>query len=258
MIPLRDHNRPRRFPFLTYGLIAANVLVYLHQMQAERQGKGEELVQRLGLKPVFVVAYLRGEERIQYEAPDIARGPSGEPILVMTRRTARVDFWNAIFPFLASMFLHGNFLHLLGNMWFLHVFGDNVEDRLGRGRYLIFYFLTGLAASVAQIAVTPSSGVPCVGASGAISGVLGGYALLFPHARVLTLVPIFIFIHFVEIPAFIFLFIWFGLQVLSTFKADPGAGGVAWWAHIGGFVVGLGGAIVLPPRHRRHPFMRIT
>jgi membrane associated rhomboid family serine protease len=150
--------------------------------------------------------------------------------------------WTWITP-LTSMFMHGGWMHIIGNMWFLWVFGDNLEDVMGRGRFIGFYLLCGLAAAVGQMLIDPGSRVPMVGASGAISGVLAGYVRLFPHARVLTLVPIFIFLQFVELPAFLFIFIWFGLQLLQGFaslgQVGTGQGGVAFFAHIGGFVAGL-------------------
>ena len=141
------------------------------------------------------------------------------------------------------MFLHGGWMHILGNMLYLHIFGDNVEDMLGRGRFLAFYLLCGAASFLAQILFQSHSMVPNVGASGAIAGVLGAYFLLFPRARVLTVIPLFIFFPVVEIPAFFFLGIWFLIQFLSG-AASLGAssalsGGVAWWAHIGGFVAGM-------------------
>ncbi len=156
---------------------------------------------------------------------------------------------------LTSMFLHGGWLHIIGNMWFLHVFGDNVEDELGHGRYALFYLLGGLGAAALQIAIDPESRVPMVGASGAIAGVLGGYMMLHPRARVLTLIPIFIFIQFVEVPAFLFLFVWFGLQLayaLTSLGTPDTVGGVAFFAHIGGFVMGLllVRALRLPPDER--------
>ncbi|MDH3843669.1 MAG: rhomboid family intramembrane serine protease, partial [Myxococcales bacterium] len=146
-------------------------------------------------------------------------------------------------PF-TSMFLHGGLLHLGSNMLFLHVFGDNVEDVLGRGRFLVFYALCGLGAAAGQVMVDTNSMVPMIGASGAISGVLAGYVMLFPHARIVTLVPIFIFIHFMEIPAGIFIVLWFVLQLVLGYLslgilAEGGSGGVAWFAHIGGFLAGL-------------------
>ncbi len=144
-----------------------------------------------------------------------------------------------------SMFLHGGWGHLLGNMWFLHVFGDNVEDNLGHVRYFFYYLLMGFGAAAAQLAANPASQLPMVGASGAIAGILGGYFILHPRARVLTLIPIFIFIRFIEIPAFFFLGLWFlmqavnGVGALSAQAVRGDLGGVAWWAHAGGFAAGF-------------------
>jgi membrane associated rhomboid family serine protease len=142
------------------------------------------------------------------------------------------------------MFLHGGWMHLISNMIYLWIFGDNVEDRLGHGRYLALYVASGVGAALAHASLNPGSAVPTVGASGAISGVLGAFLLLFPHARVLTLVPlVFIFFHIIELPAVLYIGFWFVMQLLSgtlTFMlASDAGGGVAWWAHIGGFVVGL-------------------
>lgn len=137
------------------------------------------------------------------------------------------------------MFLHGGWLHLLGNMLYLWIFGDNVEDRMGRGRFIIFYLLTGYIATLTHVYFLPHSTVPMVGASGAIAGILGAYFVLYPRAKVLTLVPIIIFITFIRIPALLFLGFWFLLQVINqTMISSPEAQSVAWWAHIGGFVAG--------------------
>ncbi len=158
-------------------------------------------------------------------------------------------------PF-ASMFLHGGWMHLIGNMWFLHLFGDNVEDAMGHFRYLLFYLLTGLAATAAHILVNPLSPIPIIGASGAISGVVGAYFLLFPNARVLTLVPIFLLVDIVLMPAFVFIGFWFLLQFWSGLfsLAVPHVGGVAWWAHIGGF---LAGVVLAPFLRERRPRYRV-
>jgi membrane associated rhomboid family serine protease len=145
-------------------------------------------------------------------------------------------------PFLTSMFLHGGFLHLIGNMLFLYVFGDNVEDRFGHLKYIFFYVVAGGAAALTQMLVNVQSDAPMIGASGAIAGVLGAYVLMFPQARVTALVPIFIFIQLIELPAFVFLGLWFLLQIVSGVMAlgiGGDAGGVAWWAHIGGFACGV-------------------
>lgn len=219
MIPLRDVNPTRRRPWLTWSLIAANVWVF---------------VQQLSLSPYAAELFVRRYGVVPY------------------RLTEELTLQAMLTP-ITSMFMHGGWMHLISNMWFLHIFGDNVEDLIGKGRYIIFYVMCGLAAVVAQVAIDPSSQVPMVGASGAIAGVLAGYVSLFPRARVLTLVPIFIFIQFVEIPAFFFIFVWFAIQLLgshaSLAQVGSGMGGVAFFAHVGGFVAGL----LLMPLFRQGP-----
>jgi membrane associated rhomboid family serine protease len=154
------------------------------------------------------------------------------------------------------MFLHGGFLHFAGNMLYLWIFGDNVEDRMGHGRFLVFYLLCGIAAALAQTIAAPSSVVPMVGASGAIAGVMGAYFVLYPRSRILTLVPIFFFIQIVEVPAIFFLGIWFIMQFLSgvgsiaTATGEP-AGGIAFWAHVAGFAAGIGAVGVFRRRERQ-------
>lgn len=216
MIPLRDLNPTRRRPIVTWVLIALNIGVWLYQWSVNGFQVGaitpefEHLVREWGAVPYHL-------------------SHGGKAGIYLT-------------PF-TSMFMHGGWVHLISNLWFLHVFGDNIEDELGHGRYLLFYLLTGLGAVALQVAIDPSSTRPVVGASGAIAGVLGGYMMLHPRARVLTLVPIVFFIQFVELPAFLFLFVWFGLQLLQGFLSlgvgEASVGGVAFFAHIGGFVVGF-------------------
>ncbi len=210
---------------MTYGLIAVNGLVFLFEVSLSRS-ELQAFVELVAVIPAEYTAYLQGE-----------------PVPVLKLLLA---------PF-ASMFLHGGWMHLFGNMWFLHLFGDNVEDAMGHGRYLLFYLLTGLAATAAHIAVHPLSSIPIVGASGAISGVVGAYFVLFPRARVLTLVPLFFFVDIVLLPAFVFIGMWFLMQFWSGLfsLALPHMGGVAWWAHIGGFLTGLFLAPLL--RERRRP-----
>jgi len=152
---------------------------------------------------------------------------------------------------LTSMFLHGGILHLLGNMWYLYIFGDNVEDYLGRPVYIAVYALSGIFGSLLHILVVPHSTIPTIGASGAISGVMGAYLVLHPRARVLTLVPIFIFIRFLYLPASLLLGFWILMQVLYGCSAPPGASGVAYFAHIGGFAVGVVAALFLRRRRKR-------
>jgi membrane associated rhomboid family serine protease len=141
-----------------------------------------------------------------------------------------------------SMFLHGGWFHLLGNMWFLWIFGDNIEDSLGRLKYIVFYLLTGVAAAMGHVLVSPDSAIPTVGASGAIAGVMGGYIVRFPHSRILTLVFVLFFVTFIQVPAAVMLAYWFFIQLVSGVGAlaatEPGQGGVAWFAHVGGFIAG--------------------
>ncbi len=218
MIPIRDINRTRRTPVVTWSLLGANALIFFVGLSLGEEG-AEALVMRFGVIPDI-----------------IAHGDWA------TARAEGGALGAGVTPF-TSMFLHGGLLHLGSNMLFLHVFGDNVEDVLGRGRFVLFYALCGLGAVAGQIAVDPSSMVPMIGASGAISGVLAGYVTLFPHARVVTLIPIFIFIHFMEVRAWIFIVLWFGLQLVQGYLSlgliGEGGGGVAWFAHIGGFLAGL-------------------
>ncbi|MEO8277795.1 MAG: rhomboid family intramembrane serine protease [Thermoanaerobaculia bacterium] len=218
MFPIRDGIPSRRVPIVTIAIIAANTLVYLYQLTLPQEG----------LASLF---YLFGVVPARLSDPAWA-GSVGIPATAFGGYTT----------FLSSLFLHGGFLHLAFNMWTLWIFGDNVEDRLGRFRYVVFYLGCGVAAGIAQALVDPRSTAPTIGASGAIAGVLGAYLLLYPHARVLTLIPIVIYPLFVQLPALVFLGLWFLLQLwsgVSAFGQGPGAGGVAWWAHVGGFLTGM-------------------
>lgn len=212
MIPLRDHNPTRTVPFVTVSLILANVAVFLYQLNLLSQGERafEGFVYRMAMIPA-----------------EVSQGLGAESL-------------RSIFT---SMFLHGGFLHIAGNMLYLWVFGNNVEDSMGHFRFLVFYLLCGVAAAAGHIIVTPNSVIPTMGASGAIAGVLGAYLLLFPSARVETWIPIWwLFFTTVDVPAYFFLIFWFVLQLLNGLPAlefDPARGGVAWWAHIGGFVAGF-------------------
>ena len=210
MIPLRDTIRSRNFPFVTYLLILLNVLVY-------------------------------GYQAIQ--GPDVSRFIATYALIpARFTQPALIDYfgWGGnIVSLFTFMFLHGGFWHLLGNMWSLHIFGDNIEDRLGPLRYLGFYLLAGVLSGLVHLVLHPQSQIPTVGASGAIAGVMGAYFLCYPGSRILTLIPVFIFPWLVEIPAFIFLGIWFVLQFLGAAGADGAAGGIAWWAHVGGFLAGV-------------------
>src|SRR5690348_9101332 len=222
MFPYRDENATLRTPYVTLLLIALNVVVWLVV-----QGGGASLplarsVCNLGLIP--------GE--LTGAVPPGTRFPLGDGLVCVT------DPGRQVSHVFTSMFLHGSWMHLLGNMWFLWLFGNNVEDSMGRVRYLIFYLLCGVAAAMLQVVANPRSEIPMVGASGAISGVMGAYLVLYPRVRVHCLIFLGFFITTVTLPAWTMLLYWFGLQFVSGLfglMASEG-GGVAFWAHIGGFV----------------------
>ena len=231
MIPLRDTIPSMRFPVVTLGLIVVNAFVFLFELVAGPRGL-DTIFYQWGIVPCTFTG----------TCPARLRTPGG--FLALPQHPDYLTL-------LSSMFLHGGWMHIIGNMWSLWIFGDNVEDRMGRTGFLCFYLLSGLVAGFLHIFFNASSRVPTVGASGAIAGVMGAYLLLFPHARVMALVPIFIFLQTIELPAVLFLGFWFLLNLLSgigSLSAHSGAGGVAWWAHIGGFLVGLLWA--LPLRRR--------
>ena len=216
MIPIRDVIPSRSTPVVTIALIAINALVFLYQFSLGESGQA--FIFAFGLVPA--------------------------------------EFsWVTV---LTSMFLHGGILHVGGNMLYLWIFGDNVEDRMGHGRFLVFYLLCGVTAALVQTLTSPDSTVPMVGASGAIAGVMGAYFVLYPRSRIVTLVPIFFFIQLIEVPAIFFLGIWFlmqfvsGIGSLAATRGGQFAGGVAFWAHIAGFVAGAGAVFVFrrPERQR--------
>ena len=210
MIPLRDTIQSRNYPIVNTIIISLNVLFFFLT-----PARGPELNQ-------FLLTY--GLVPARYSTPEIA---------------SYFGFGQQTFAFLSFMFLHGGFWHLLGNMWSLYIFGDNVEDRLGSLRYLIFYLLCGWASGVTHLVMNWHSQIPTIGASGAIAGVMGAYLLLYPRSRILTLIPIFFIPYFVEIPAFFFLGFWLFLQFLSAAGTQAQTSGIAWWAHIGGFLFGM-------------------
>jgi membrane associated rhomboid family serine protease len=208
MIPISDTARSRSFPIVNWLIILANVAVFIFVESRLTPRRLDQLILLYGAIPARLV--------------------TGDPRAVVT--------------LLTSMFLHGGWLHLISNMWALFIFGDNVEDRFGSWRYLVFYLICGMVSGLAQVAIAPTSQTPAIGASGAIAGVLAAYFVLYPGARVITLIPLFILPWLVEIPAIIFIGIWFLIQVFSGTQAlqdSAAAGGVAYWAHIGGFVCGL-------------------
>ncbi|HEX9797247.1 MAG TPA: rhomboid family intramembrane serine protease [Anaerolineales bacterium] len=210
MLPIRDTIRARRFPYLNITLILVNVLLFLFEASLGQAGL-QSLLGRYGLVP--------------------ARMSLTDP--------------QSLTALFSSMFLHGSWFHLISNMWTLYIFGDNVEERMGSGRYLVFYLLAGVIAGLTHVYFAADSRLPTIGASGAIAGVLGAYFVLFPRGRVLTLIPVFFLPWFVEVPAFVFLGVWFfsqlssGLLSLGNLSGGGAFSGIAWWAHIGGFVAGL-------------------
>jgi len=210
MIPLKDDNPTRTVPFVNYALIVACVLVFFWQVSLG--ARMEAAIYAYGLIPDVLL----GDARLP---PELAVVPA----------------WLTVFT---SMFMHGGWMHLIGNMLYLWIFADNVEDRFGHGRFVVFYVLCGIAAALAQALPDPDSQIPMVGASGAISGVLGAYLLMFPRAHVLVLLPFGPLSQLVRLPALFVLGLWFAIQLLSEMFAPPGAG-VAFRAHIGGFVAGL-------------------
>jgi len=210
MIPIRDTIPSKHYPVVNHTIIGINVVIYLFEMS-----QGADLNR-------FI--YIYGLVPARYSVPQIA---------------SYFSTGQQLFSLFSFMFLHGGFFHLLGNMWFLYIFGDNIEDRLGPFRYIAFYLLCGITSGLSHLVLNFHSNMPTIGASGAIAGVMGAYLILHPHAKILTLIPIIIIPWFIEIPAFFFLGLWFVLQFLNATGSHGGAGGIAWWAHIGGFVFGI-------------------
>jgi len=221
MIPLRDENPSSTVPVVTRIIILINVVVFVYEIALGPLLK--PFVAQWGLVPERLTLAVR-----YHEEPWLAPG----------------------LTLLSSMFLHGGWMHLIGNMWYLWIFGDNVEDRLGHARYLLFYLAGGFAAALTQVLVGPASEVPTVGASGAIAAVLGAYAVTWPRARVVTLIPFFPFFPIVRLSALAVLGLWFVMQFFSgaLSLAWSVRGGIAWWAHIGGFVFGMAAMRLLAPR----------
>jgi membrane associated rhomboid family serine protease len=227
MFPIRDSNPSGTFPYVTIIIIAANVLVWFYELALGQ--RVDRFITEYGLTPIRFVYFHR-----------FAGGLTD----------------NALVPLITSIFMHGGWMHIIGNMWFLWIFGDNIEDRLGHFRYLIFYFLCGIGAALIHVLSDPTSRIPTIGASGAISGVLGAYLVSFPHAKVHTLLILFVIIKFVELPAFLFLIFWFVFQFIQGAAQLAGGqdmGGTAYWAHMGGFVVGIVLLRIMPknPDRRR-------
>ncbi len=207
MFPIKDENPVRTVPLVTILIIIANCFFFYKELISTDM---EKFVFNYGLIPKEFILNLK-----------------------------ELKIGDSIFPLFSSMFLHGGFFHIISNMWFFWIFGNNVEDTMGHFRFLIFYLSCGIGAGLSQIIMNPNSTIPMVGASGAISGVLGAYFLFHPGARILTLVIVFFFIRMVYIPAGVFILFWFFLQIINSFTINSEHGGIAWYAHIGGFLAGL-------------------
>src|ERR1041384_4379309 len=227
MLPLRDNIPSSRFPVMTVGIIALNVLVFLQELKLGRHR--HDFILEYAIVPA---RYTRADVAQYFSLPEQG------------------------LAFFSSMFLHGGWIHLLGNMWTLWIFGDNVEDRLGRAKYVVLYLASGVAAALLHICTNLHSQMPTLGASGAIAGVMGAYFRFYPHARVETVIPPFLFGPYFVLPAVLFLGWWFLLQffngALSLGMQGRGFSGVAWWAHVGGFLFGFS-VCLLAPRRRSAP-----
>jgi membrane associated rhomboid family serine protease len=232
MLPIKDDQPLYSTPYVNWLLIGLNILIFLFQwllMATDPRG-ALQFERQYAEIPAHLAAFLAG--------------------------SSRYNLQQVVLPFFTSMFLHGSWMHVLGNMWFLYIFGDNVEDYLGHFKYLVFYLLSGLIAMATQVAIYPHSNVPTVGASGAIAGVLGAYFILYPRARVLT----WFFVFIMYIPAWFVLGEWFvvqflsGAATLSIAQNGRDIGGVAFWAHIGGFIAGMLMIKLFPERAQRSPY----
>lgn len=225
MIPIRDTQRSRTRPWVNWLLILTNLMVFAYELGLTEQGLN-----------AFTVRY--------GVIPAVLTRPGAFPRQALQMTSG----W---FSLVTSLFIHVGWVHLLGNLMYLFIFGDNVEDRLGHGRYLLFYVASGIIASLGHVFSAPASTVPTVGASGAIAGVLGAYFIMFPRARVLALIPIGFFMPMIEVPSIVFLFLWFITNLFSGVASlgVSAQGGVAWWAHVGGFVGGMVLSLLL--RRRR-------
>lgn len=222
MIPLKNLDPRRSTPVLTIVLIVTNFLVFFHQISLPPKA-ADAFIYQYGLVPARISEFLAGARHVTASS--------------------------TLSPLFTCMFLHGGWLHILGNMWFLWIFGGNVEDRLGSTIYLLFYFVCGLFSGLAQTIFSWGSHIPSIGASGAIAGVLGAYVVFFPRSRILTLMPLIIFWFLARIPALVFIGLWFVVQFFSGVSSlsvpnSAEMGGVAWWAHVGGFIMGAVMALV--------------
>lgn len=238
MIPLRDNIPSRTFPLVNYIAIGLCALAFLAQLNQSRQG---EIAESYGMVPVRISD--PSQPAITTQIVEV-RTPRGIQRTRDQRELAPVAV-APLLTFITCMFLHGGWMHFLGNMWFLYIFGDNVEDRLGHVGFALLYLGTGILAGLSHYVTDPGSPVPTIGASGAIAGVMGAYAWFYPHAKVQAVLPIIFFIEIFVLPAPVFLGIWFAFQTFSGVQSIGAETGVAWWAHIGGFAAGAVVAFVV-------------
>lgn len=224
LIPIRDENPTRRFPIVTVSLIAINIIVFIYMIQLPSEAAFSSFISQFALFPKSIIEGMPLPQNVNAVTP-------------------------VYLTLITSMFLHGGLLHIAFNMLFLWIFGNNVEDVLGSVKFILFYLIAGIGGSFMQIAIDPNSTIPNLGASGAISGVLAAYLVFFPNAKVLTLIPIVFFIEIVRLPAIILIGFWFLLQIFSgLLSIGATGGGVAYFAHIGGFIAGLILAIIIPKK----------
>ena len=225
LFPLYDENPTKSIPWVTIFLIVANVLIFLYELSLESSGQLQQFFQTAALIP--------------YEITHASKTMAGIPNI-------------GVLTFFTSMFIHGGWLHVIGNMWYLWIFGNNIEEALGSAKYVLFYLVCGLGGGIGHILAQPNSQIPTVGASGAIAGVLAGYLILFPTARIVTIIPLFVFIQVVRVPAIVVIGVWFVIQLLSGAGSltSEAAAGTAWFAHVGGFIAGILLILVLPKRKR--------
>ncbi len=250
MFPLHDDILPRTFPWVTYMIIGLCTVAYVIQTQ---QGPDDtQFIETWGMIPARVMTDDVEESEMMVERPTIVQTNLGPQIVNQVRPLVPAAFsdWATL---ISCMFLHGGLMHFAGNMWFLHIFGDNVEDRFGHLLYATLYICAGVIAGLAHLISDPASLIPTIGASGAIAGVMGAYILLYPKAMVETIIPLPILFTSFAVPAPIFLGIWFLMQLFQGASADTTSGGVAWWAHIGGFVAGMAAAGFLMITHLANP-----
>lgn len=247
MFPLHDNNPITRWPVVTVLLIVANVVSFLYMLQLPHNAQ-QQLVITRGFIPASIEQLSNPNLVIQVETQQQVQGPLPNQVMLVQKKVPlAADPSRTYLSLLTTMFLHGGWLHLIGNMWFLWLFGNNVEDRLGHVLYLAFYLLGGLLATASHWAFDPTSTTPVIGASGAVSAILGAYAITYPHARVKTLIFLFVFVTIIEMPAMVLLGLWLLVQVVSAMgvigaqagRVAPEAANVAWWAHIGGFAAGM-------------------